>query len=158
MMKCGIWQPVKFQLVSPLWPGSKMKCFSSYLRINNGDHFIFLSISRTRDLLKFYSCQVPHFMTVLIPYINLLNLSWIIKCLFLRNMEPLRLMPPKWSCKIKFNPNIIFTHFCFKKNSSDCFLKTMALLFNELTIKEKKKKKKKKKKLTGNDNSIKISE
>ena len=30
-------------------------------------------------------------MIVLIPYINLLNLSWIIKCLFLRNMEPLRM-------------------------------------------------------------------
>ena len=26
-------------------------------------------------------------MIVLIPYINLLNLSWIIKCLFLGNME-----------------------------------------------------------------------
>ena len=34
---------------------------------------------------------MPHFMIVLIPYINLLNLSWIIKCLFLRNMEPLKL-------------------------------------------------------------------
>ena len=33
--------------------------------------------------------QAPHFMTVLIPYINQLNLSLIIKCLFLRNMEPL---------------------------------------------------------------------
>ena len=32
---------------------------------------------------------MPHFMIVLIPYINLLNLSWIVKCLFLRNMEPL---------------------------------------------------------------------
>ena len=29
-------------------------------------------------------------MIVLIPYINLLNLSWIIKCLFLRHMEPLK--------------------------------------------------------------------
>ena len=29
-------------------------------------------------------------MIVLIPYINLLHLSWIRKCLFLRNMEPLR--------------------------------------------------------------------
>ena len=29
----------------------------------------------------FYSCQVPHFMIVSIPYINLLNLSWITKCL-----------------------------------------------------------------------------
>ena len=32
---------------------------------------------------------MPHFMIVLIPYINLLNLSWIIKCLFLRDIEPL---------------------------------------------------------------------
>ena len=32
---------------------------------------------------------MPPFMLVLIPYINLLKLSWIIKCLFLRNMEPL---------------------------------------------------------------------
>ena len=30
-------------------------------------------------------------MIVLIPYINLLNLSWIIKCLFLRNIAPLRI-------------------------------------------------------------------
>ena len=28
-------------------------------------------------------------MIVLIPYNNLLNLSWTIKCLFLRDMEPL---------------------------------------------------------------------
>ena len=34
--------------------------------------------------------QMPHFMTVLIPYINLLNFSWIIKCLPLRDMEPLQ--------------------------------------------------------------------
>ena len=34
---------------------------------------------------------MPHFMIVLIPYINLLNLSWIIKCLFLSNMEPLKI-------------------------------------------------------------------
>ena len=32
---------------------------------------------------------MPNFMIVLISYINLLNLSLIIKCLFLRNMEPL---------------------------------------------------------------------
>ena len=25
---------------------------------------------------------MPHFTVILIPYINLLNLSWIIKCLF----------------------------------------------------------------------------
>ena len=33
--------------------------------------------------------QMPHFMIVLIPFINFLNLSWIKKCLFLRNIVPL---------------------------------------------------------------------
>ena len=40
---------------------------------------------------------MPHFMIILIPYINLLNLSWIIKCLFLRTVEPLnslKFVPP----------------------------------------------------------------
>ena len=32
---------------------------------------------------------MPHFMIVVIPDINLLNLSWIKNCLFFRNMEPL---------------------------------------------------------------------
>ena len=32
---------------------------------------------------------MPHFMIVLIPYINLLNLSWITNVYVLRNMEPL---------------------------------------------------------------------
>ena len=30
---------------------------------------------------------MPHFIILLILYINLLNLSWVIKYLFLRNME-----------------------------------------------------------------------
>ena len=30
-------------------------------------------------------CQVPHFIIVFIPYINLLNLSWRRKCLFWGN-------------------------------------------------------------------------
>ena len=30
---------------------------------------------------------MPHFMIVLIPYINLSKISWIIKCLFLRHMD-----------------------------------------------------------------------
>ena len=38
---------------------------------------------------NFTGCQVPHFRIILMPYINLLKLSWIIKCLFLRDMEPL---------------------------------------------------------------------
>ena len=33
---------------------------------------------------------MPHFMIILIPCINLLNLSWTIKCQFLRDMVPLR--------------------------------------------------------------------
>ena len=33
---------------------------------------------------------MPHFMFVIISYIYLLILSWIIKCLFLRNMEPFK--------------------------------------------------------------------
>ena len=32
---------------------------------------------------------MSHFMIVSILIISLLNLSWIIKCVFLRNMEPL---------------------------------------------------------------------
>ena len=31
IIKCGTWQPVKFQLVSHSWTGSKMKWFLSYL-------------------------------------------------------------------------------------------------------------------------------
>ena len=41
---------------------------------------------------NFTGFQLSHFVIVLIPYINLLNLSWIIKCLFLRNIEPLKCM------------------------------------------------------------------
>ena len=47
-------------------------------------------------------------MIALIPYINLLNLFWIIKCLFFNNMEPLIELTVAWqnskpvhiSCKI----------------------------------------------------------
>ena len=38
---------------------------------------------------------MPYFMIVLIPYISLLNISWILKCLFLKNMEPLTLVSRK---------------------------------------------------------------
>ena len=33
---------------------------------------------------------MPHFMLVLMLYINLFNLFWIKKCLNLRNMEPIK--------------------------------------------------------------------
>ena len=51
-----------------------------------------ISFQERETNCNFTGCQVPHFMIVSIPYINLLNFSWIIKCLFLRNMEPLRKM------------------------------------------------------------------
>ena len=41
---------------------------------------------------KFTGCQVPHLMTDILC-INLLNFSWRIKHLFLRNMEPLTWYP-----------------------------------------------------------------
>ena len=53
-------------------------------------NFIFDPVQKCKTLWTFTGCQMPHFMIVLIPYINLLNLSWIKKCLFLRNMESLR--------------------------------------------------------------------
>ena len=38
---------------------------------------------------NFTCCKVPHFIIVLIPYINLLKLNWIMKYQFLRTIEPL---------------------------------------------------------------------
>ena len=51
---------------------------------------------------------MPHSMIVLIPYINLLTLSWTIKCLFLRDMEPLM--------KSEFNDAfaVLFYDFLYK--------------------------------------------
>ena len=37
IIKCGIWQAVKFQLVSHFWTGSKIKIFLLYLWINVGN-------------------------------------------------------------------------------------------------------------------------
>ena len=82
IIKCGTWQPAKFQLhvVSRSWTGTKMKWFFlSYLWINtpkliqwyDKNHFIF-------DWLKLYMLLNAQFMIVLIPYINLLDK----KCLF----------------------------------------------------------------------------
>ena len=45
---------------------------------------------------------MPHFLIVLILYINLFKLSWLIKCLFLGIMEPLTSMN---------NLVLIFHHF-----------------------------------------------
>ena len=45
---------------------------------------------RITEILQAVRCNI--LWIVLIPYINLSNLSWIIKCPFFRNMEPLILL------------------------------------------------------------------
>ena len=49
----------------------------------------FIQFKRRGANWNITGCRMPHFMIVLILYINLLNISWIRKYLFLRNMEPL---------------------------------------------------------------------
>ena len=63
----------------------------SIQKYDKKNHFIFDQVQEGETNSNFTGCQVPHFMVVLIPNINLLNLSWIIKCLFLRNMLPLKI-------------------------------------------------------------------
>ena len=41
------------------------------------NHFIFDQVQKHVTNWKFTGCKMPYFMIVLIPYINLLNLSWI---------------------------------------------------------------------------------
>ena len=61
-------------------------------RYDKKNHFTFDPVQERETNRNFTGCQVSHFMIVIISYtcINLLNLSWIIKSLFLRNMEPLK--------------------------------------------------------------------
>ena len=52
IIKCGIWQPVKFQLVSRFWNEIIFYRISEYEY--NKISFHFLSSSKTSDYLKFY--------------------------------------------------------------------------------------------------------
>ena len=52
---------------------------------------------------------MPHFMIVLKPYVNLLNLSWIKKSLFLRNIEASNQSRPHLC--IKYNGHITVCKF-----------------------------------------------
>ena len=54
------------------------------------NHFIFDPVKKCETTSIFTGCQMPHFMIILIPYINLLNFSWMKNAYFFRNMEPLR--------------------------------------------------------------------
>ena len=96
IIKCGIWQPVKFQLISWFWTGYKWNdvllyfwMLATWIQRYDKNHFIFDPVQERETNWNFTVYPVPHFMIVLIPYIYLLNLSWIIKCLFFRNMESL---------------------------------------------------------------------
>ena len=100
IIKCDISQPVKFQIISGSWTGSKLNWFTyriselmlpTFIQRYVKNHFIFDPVQTRETNRKFTGCEMPHFMIILIPYINLLNLSWIMKCPFLRNTEPLRI-------------------------------------------------------------------
>ena len=83
IIKCGIWQPV-FEL-DQKWNDFYRISELMFATIKN----IILFQERETNWY-FTGCNVPHFMIIFIPYINLLKLFFfIIKCLFLRNMEPL---------------------------------------------------------------------
>ena len=88
------------------WSGSKMK-WVLWINVGNISSEIglkkIISFQERETNWNFTDYQVPRFMIVSIPYIkwhirgtsymplayiNLLNLSWLIKCLFLRNMNP----------------------------------------------------------------------
>ena len=80
IIRGGIWQLVNFQLVSRFWTGSWQK-WNDFYRISE---LMFTDTIKKINLFQerqtswnFTDCQVPHFMIVLIPYINLSNLSWI---------------------------------------------------------------------------------
>ena len=51
------------------------------LGVWEGLRFVIVALPGLFSYLFFTGCQMPHFMIVLIPYINLLNFSWIIECL-----------------------------------------------------------------------------
>ena len=46
------------------------------------NHFLFDPVQDWEANWNFTGCQIPHFIIVLIPYINLLNRSWIIMSIF----------------------------------------------------------------------------
>ena len=55
----------------------------------NKNHFLFDPDQEWQTKWNFTGCHIQYFMIILIPYISLLNLFWTIKCLLLRNIEPL---------------------------------------------------------------------
>ena len=96
IIKCGTWQPVKFQFVSSVWNEmifyrtSELMLPTLIQRYNKKkNHFIFDLVQKRGTDWNFTGCLMPNCIIVLILYINLLHLSQIKICMSLRNMEPL---------------------------------------------------------------------
>ena len=81
IIKCGTWQPVKFQLVCRFWNEMIFYRISELMLptlIQRYDKKIIFDLVQKRETnWNFTGCQMPHLMIVLTLYINLLNLSWI---------------------------------------------------------------------------------
>ena len=74
IIKCGIWQPVKIQLVSCLWSGSKMKriffriselMLPTLIQRYDKKSFHFDPVQGPETNWNFTGCQMQHFMIVL---------------------------------------------------------------------------------------------
>ena len=96
LMQYSLSFKVKFQLVSRSWNEMIFYCISELIlptliqRYDKKNHFIFDPVQKWETNWNFTGCQMPHFMIVLILYINLLNFSWtkLLFFFFFRNMEP----------------------------------------------------------------------
>ena len=104
-----------------MWHLTACKVSVSLLFLNwIKNEMIFLSYLWT-NVVNFYLT----FCDCINQYINLLNLSWIIKCLFLRHMEPLTLQSSrKRRIRRIFTP--IFAFVRVKCPSGDSYLRSIA--------------------------------
>ena len=65
IIKCGTWQPVKFQLVSRSWNEMIFNRMSelmlpTLIQSYDKNHFMFEPVQKTRDNWNFTDCQMPH--------------------------------------------------------------------------------------------------
>ena len=96
IVKCGIWQPVKFDLVSRSWNEMIFYRISelmlpTLIQIYDKKHFNFWSSSNTSDLMKFYRLSDAIFYDSINTIYQFIKPFWDKKkYLFLMNMELLR--------------------------------------------------------------------
>ena len=84
ILKYGTWHPVKFRLVSRSWNEIifyriSVLMLPTLIQRCDKNHLIFDPVQKRETIWNFTGCQMPHFMIVLILYLNLLKLSWIKK-------------------------------------------------------------------------------